>query len=97
VAGWGGDAYAFYLNKVTDEVTFVFDAVWDTSDDANEFADAFVRYADQRWEASETRILEQLTWAGDETVTSLVHEGKRTIWVMSPNATLVESILRELQ
>ena len=96
-AGWGGDAYAFYLNENTDEVTFVLDSVWDTSKDANEFADAFVRYADRRWEESEVRILDQLTWTGSETVSTLMLDGQRTIWVMSSNAALVESILLELQ
>lgn len=96
-AGWGGDAYAFYLNEDTDEVTFVLDAVWDTSKDANEFVDAFVRYADQRWEESETRVLDQLTWTGPDTVTTLMRDEMRTVWVISSNATLVESILLELQ
>jgi hypothetical protein len=96
-AGWGGDAYAFYINENTDEVTFVLDAVWDTSKDANEFADAFVRYADQRWEESETRILGHLTWTGEEAVATLVQDDERTVWVISSNAALVESILLELQ
>jgi hypothetical protein len=47
--GWGGDAYAIYLNEDTDEVIFILDMMWDANTDANEFVDAFTSYADARW------------------------------------------------
>jgi hypothetical protein len=96
-AGWGGDTYAFYLNEETEEITFVMDAVWDTTDDAEEFAEAFKDYADQRWDESDELILDFNTWSGANLQIVSILEGNRTIWVMGPSAEIVEAVLLELQ
>ncbi len=95
--GWGGDAYAFYINETTDEVTFVLDTVWDSTSDALEFRDAFERYARLRWEKSDDEILGQPAWFGENTVSTLLQDGDRTVWVISVSQELVESILNTLQ
>jgi hypothetical protein len=96
-AGWGGDAYAFYLNDATDEVVFVMDAVWDTMDDAGEFADAFVDYADLRWEFNPSGMDGYPTWSGENGTIVLLHESDRTLWVLAPDYETAESLLTELQ
>jgi hypothetical protein len=96
-AGWGGDAYAFYLNDATDEVVFVMDAVWDTMDDAGEFADAFVDYADLRWEFNPSGMDGYSTWSGENGTIVLLHESDRTLWVLAPDYETAESLLTELQ
>ena len=95
--GWGGDAYAFYLNESTQEVVFVMDAFWDTVDDADEFAEAFGQYADLRWDSADTSVLGLPTWIGSDTTTSFLLEGNRTVWVIAPSADLVESIFSSLR
>jgi len=95
--GWGGDAYAFYLNDSTDEVVFIMDALWDTVDDAEEFADAFVDYADLRWESEPSEIDGYSTWSGVNGTVVLMHEGDRTLWIMAPEFETAESLLTELQ
>jgi hypothetical protein len=95
--GWGGDAYAFYINEETDEVTFILETHWDSTADAVEFKDAFERYARLRWEKSEEKILGGTAWLGENTVSTLLQEGERTMWVISANRDLVESILTNLQ
>jgi hypothetical protein len=95
--GWGGDAYAFYINEETDEVTFILDTHWDSAGDAIEFKDAFERYARLRWEKSEENILGGTAWLGENTVSTLLQEGERTMWVISANRDLVESILTNLK
>jgi len=96
-AGWGGDTYAFYLNEETEEITFIMDAVWDTNDDAEEFAEAFIDYADQRWDESDELILDFNTWSGVNLQIVSILEGNRTIWVIGPSAEIVEAVLIELQ
>ncbi len=96
-AGWGGDAYAFYLNEATDEVVFVMDALWDTADDAGEFADALVDYADLRWESDTSGIDDLPTWSGENGTIVLMHDDDRTLWIMAPSYETVESLLAELQ
>jgi len=95
--GWGGDAYAFYINEATDEVTFILDTHWDSMGDAVEFRDAFERFARLRWEITDEDILGQTAWLGENTVSTLLQEGERTLWVISANRVLVESIITNLQ
>jgi len=95
--GWGGDSYAFYLDEDSDDVVFVFDAVWDTNKDADEFVDAFVRYADLRWETAPSAINDLPAWEGSDSSVIIWQEGARTVWVVAPSAELVELILLELQ
>ncbi len=95
--GWGGDAYAIYLNEDTDEVIFLLDMVWDTAADADQFATAFTNYAGARWSYVGQTIANQPTWQGGEGTVILLHEDERTLWVIAPTDELAEIILLELQ
>jgi len=95
--GWGGDSYAFYLNEGTDEVVFILDTVWDTVADADEFAAAFLSYANLRWESIGSEIMDSPTWVGLDGMVVFVQNGDRSVWVMAPTQLNVESILSELQ
>jgi len=95
--GWGGDAYAFYLNDSTDEVVFVMDSIWDTPSDADEFADAFMDYADLRWENASSAVEGYPTWTSANGTVVFLHEGDRTLWVIAPDIEMLESILTVLQ
>lgn len=96
-AGWGGDAYAFYLNEKDQSVTFVMESVWDTEKDADEFAEAFSDYADLRWQESDTRILGYPSWTAENVSVVFLQEGIRTLWLMAPTEQMVLTILSELQ
>lgn len=95
--GWGGDAYAFYINESSQEVVFVMDVFWDTLADAGEFAEAFEQYADLRWDTAESGVLDLPTWRGSDTTTSFLLEGNRTVWVTAPAIDLIETIFSSLQ
>jgi hypothetical protein len=73
------------------------DAVWDTMDDAGEFADAFVDYADLRWEFNPSGMDGYSTWSGENGTIVLLHESDRTLWVLAPDYETAESLLTELQ
>jgi len=95
--GWGGDAYAVYLNETTEETIFIMDTLWDTMDDADQFVVAFDQYAEKRWgEISGTR-LEANIWQGEGYEVAFCHLDNRTIWVMAPDGELLERVITEIQ
>ena len=93
--GWGGDAYAFYLNPDTDEVVFVLDTVWDTPKDADEFAAAFIDYASLRWDLGATSSVR--SWSGVDGTVVFLQDGDRTVWVTAPSFEMASAILSELE
>ncbi len=95
--GWGGDAYAIYLNEETDETIFIMDSVWDTTEDAGEFIDAFYQYASQRWSSLADTLSDARLWQGQDGKIAFWHQGDRTLWVMAPDNDLLDIILSELQ
>lgn len=96
-AGWGGDAYGFYLNDETQEAVFIMDAVWDSINDAEEFAEAFEDYADLRWDPSENRIKGYPAWLDGDLAIVLTLDGNRTTWVMGPSGNIVQDLLDALE
>ncbi len=95
--GWGGDGYAFYTNETTDQVVFVMDAVWDTTGDAEEFADAFETYAGLRWGASDSMGQGLLSWQGEGASVIFWVEGDRTVWVMAPSVDMTQAVFSTIQ
>jgi hypothetical protein len=52
VAGWGGDRYALYENRLTHETMLTQLTIWDTESDAREFFDAYVKRTERRYAGS---------------------------------------------
>lgn len=48
-AGWGGDRYHLYVNPTTGERAWVLRLVWDTPQDADEFAENYTLFGDRRF------------------------------------------------
>jgi hypothetical protein len=94
--GWGGDAYAFYIDEATEDVVFIEDMVWDTAQDADEYFEAFIKYADLRWTSENETINGYHTWSGDQGIVVLLQEGGRTLWVIAPDREIMESLLTAL-
>jgi hypothetical protein len=95
--GWGGDAYAFYLQEDTDELIFILDIVWDSRLDADEFILALASYADLRWDTAPQPIAGQPTWVGPDGSVVLMQDGDRTVWIIAPTASLAETLVEALQ
>ena len=95
--GWGGDVYAVYLEEETDQTIFVMDSLWDTTEDADEFIQAFEQYALRRWEAATEALMDANIWQGEDVSVAFWHSGNRTLWVMAPDVELLEMILIEIQ
>ena len=95
--GWGGDAYAFYLDENTNQTIFIMDSIWDTNKDTDEFITAFEHYASKRWEAVAGSSLGADIWQGEGVIVAFWQSGNRTVWVMAPNMELLERIISEIQ
>jgi hypothetical protein len=95
--GWGGDAYAIYLDENTNQTIFIMDTLWDTTKDANEFINAFKQYASERWEPDSSSLMDADVWQGTEYNVAFWHVDNRTLWVMAPDNNLLERVLAELQ
>jgi len=95
--GWGGDAYAIYLNENTDETIFMMESLWDTTEDAQAFVDAFEQYASRRWEPISETLSGARIWQSPDVSVAFWHEDDRTLWVMAPNDDLLQTIISELQ
>ncbi len=51
-SGWGGDRYAFYESKATNESALIQYTTWDTAKDAKEFFDAYSLRSEKRYKVS---------------------------------------------
>ena len=90
-AGWGGDRYAVYEDSKTGEVCIVQLSVWDTSQDATEFYDAYkkrtlLRYPDASnfespYASYSTKSNEGQAWRTKEGLVFLVRNADRVIVV----------------
>jgi hypothetical protein len=84
-AGWGGDRYALYENRLTHETMLAQLTAWDTERDAREFFDAYVkrtgrRYADSREEGGNTTgVATQSVFSTKEGAVVVRLEGKRVV------------------
>ena len=92
-AGWGGDAYAVYLSPAGDSTALVLSTVWDTSTDADEFAQAFEEYATARFGPPTG----DLAWEADGVVSVFALDGEQTIWISAPDLAAAQAILAAVQ
>jgi hypothetical protein len=95
--GWGGDAYAFYLNESTNDALFVMDTLWDTLNDADEFARAFEDYASQRWGKATREIVGSPSWYDARSATWLKREGNRTLWFIATQPETIALIVDQFE
>jgi hypothetical protein len=96
-AGWGGDNYVVLHNDTTGQTAFVMKTVWDTTNDASEFASAFEKYATTRFGVNPTQQGNTTTWTYDGGVTSLYLSGDTTIWITAPDETSMQSLTGAVQ
>jgi len=92
-AGWGGDRYVVYHNRVSGETVMVLKATWDTPEDTVEFAAAFSLYADDRFGPSSAAPSGTALWEADAGVHLFTETGGATIWVAAPDPTVAEVVL----
>jgi hypothetical protein len=94
--GWGGDAYAAYYNEQSGEDVFVLSYMWDTLNDADEFASALVQYGTQRFGQPDSNQADQTAWAYTGGYSLFRQAGQATYWVIAPNQAAAEAVWAEM-
>jgi hypothetical protein len=61
--GWGGDRINLYVDDVTADIVWVLYQVWDTPEDATEFADLYRDFLDSRFGTSSD---DGVCWSGED-------------------------------
>lgn len=92
-AGWDGDQYAFYTND--DQEVIAWQTVWDSEEDAAEFAIALQAYDEARFDATYTGA-EILSLETETDAARIVVDGTTVSYVLATNTALADQILPEL-
>lgn len=95
-AGWGGDSIALH-SDTTGRVLAVWVIAWDDSNEAQEFADAFVSHVERRSEETWRGVEgdpDILTIASGDQAVALRVEGDETVIVYAPDHDLSVEALR---
>jgi hypothetical protein len=90
--GWGGDAYVVYYNAETRETVMVLDADWDSTSEADEFANAFREYANRRFGNSSSD-----TWQDSDSYHEFHIDGNNTTWILAPDAEIASAVFHAIQ
>jgi len=90
--GWGGDAYVVYQPDEVGNIVMVLHTTWDTSEDADEYADAFRDYANARFSTSSTD-----TWQGEDGVHSFHQVDDTTTWILTPDENIAMMVWQAIQ
>jgi hypothetical protein len=91
-AGWGGDDYIVFHQDADNQTVFVMKTVWDTPNDATQFASTFQQYATTRFGVSAAQDGNTLSWTYSGGYTSLVQSGSTTIWINAPDSSTAQVI-----
>jgi hypothetical protein len=94
--GWGGDGYVVHYHDADKATVMAAEWVWDTTDDANEFALAFEDYANARFGAdSATSIVASARCWQTAGLTCLFLTGDRTLWLAAPDEATLTTVLEQ--
>lgn len=95
--GWGGDTYVVYHHQEQNLTAMVFKTIWESSTQAEEFTDAFLAYANERFGKPVERTSDLITWETGSGVHLLKIDNVYTTWVAAPDLTLATTIMNTLR
>jgi len=90
--GWGGDKYTVFYNPDNGKTVMVLRTLWDTPSEADEFTDAFITYARDRFGRPVENKPNFISWNGNTEIHQLHFNGAYTTWILAPNETMAASI-----
>ena len=92
--GWGGDRYAIHYRQADGAFALVLRTAWDTPADAEEFMDAYVAYAGERFgHPADVTGGAPMCWAGTSDYLCLTWGAADATVVLGPDRATVESLL----
>jgi hypothetical protein len=93
VTGWGGDRYAVYYNEANDQQVMVLRIVWDTAEDATEFAALYPNYPVALFNtAGALSGNGRECWTTPTELICLTQNERETLIVRAPNPALEQAI-----
>jgi cell division protein FtsB len=94
--GWGGDRYAVYASSDNQQFVLIIESIWDSAKDADEFAQVYKTYADNRFESSAIRSDSSGDWWNGPDVLNFSHADNRIRIIVGPNESIVQAIIQVL-
>jgi len=96
VVGWGGDRYAVYWNEATGGLVMALRLVWDTAEDAAEFAAIYPDYPAALFDVEpQTQADGSTCWVGDDAI-CFVQVDAESFIVRAPDTTTAAAVLAAL-
>jgi hypothetical protein len=92
-AGWGGDSYQIYFHPGLDQILLAAEWAWDSDSDQNQFYQAISGYLDQRFRGARADRAGGDCWEVNEQISCLFRDGRRTLWLMTPDEQTLTAIL----
>jgi hypothetical protein len=94
--GWDGDRYAVYYNDDTGDLAMVLRTVWDTTDEADEFYEAFRDFGES-WSGAPPTVDEagQVCWTAPDALCLSWDGGMETLVVRAPTLALAEGLVMQ--
>lgn len=92
-AGWGGDRYQVYYNDETGQTVLAARWIWDSGPDALTFRSAMTKYLNERFGANVVASSRGACWEANAQRACLFSNGRETLWLLGPEASLLEAIL----
>jgi hypothetical protein len=92
--GWGGDAFQVYHNTVTGQSVLVMKTTWDTSRDAKEYYDAFIKYGGARWGSQSSHDATMTSWQTDDQQAIIQYDSSTTRLIISPDDKIINQIIQ---
>ena len=94
--GWGGDHYAVYASSDDGQEVLAIKSVWDTAQDAGEFAAAYRDYATARSGLAAPRSDSTGEWWLGSDATYFAQSGDHTLIVVGPDEATVRAVLGKI-
>jgi hypothetical protein len=92
-AGWGGDHYQVYFNDETGQSTMTVHWVWDTIEDADEFASTFDDYLSARFSGAMVSRGGGSCYTLNQQYTCMFRYLQHTLWILAPDQGALELVL----
>jgi len=95
-AGWDGDTYLVYSNSAAGETAMVLAMQWETDEDVDQFFEAFLSYASNRFGTPISQGADYSTWDDSNGFNTIYRDGLKTIWIAAPDSESGTAILNTL-
>ena len=90
--GWGGDAYVVYYNDQIKATALILQSIWDSAREADEFSQAFEKYASARFDTPTGTQASLKIWDSPDSSNLFRKHGVETTWILAPDSSTAQAI-----